>query len=436
MDMVERDAGSRMRKIHYSLYDRMLQEDDLRKAFKKVKSSRGAAGIDRQSIGNFAGDLNGNLSCLLAQLREKSYRPLPVRRVEIPKDSGGMRKLGIPAVRDRVVQQMLLNILQPIFDPHFHPSSFGYRPGRSAHQAIGKAELFIRRYGRKWVVDMDLERCFDTLEHDIIIRLLRRLVRDGSILELVKMFLESGVKTDEGVEPSDLGSPQGGVISPLLMNIVLDEFDQFMKKRGHRIVRYADDILILCCSKSGARNALEVATGFLEGELRVRVNRVKTQVRHTSRGVDYLGVTIRSRSTSIQLAKVVRFKDKVRAITKRNTAMNLEMVIKRLNPVIRGFANYFRVANCVKVLRELAKWIRRRLRCKQLALWKKPKKLHRRLRQAGWTGSFDSIQMQSWRNSKSQVAAFAIPNRYLAGLGLYDLKNVECAFSVPLPKAG
>lgn len=230
-----------MARIYYSLYDRMLHEKRLLQAFAKVKSNKGAAGIDGQSVADFAEHLPEEIARLVRELKDKSYRPQPVRRVEIPKSDGTPRQLGIPAVRDRVVQQALLDILQPIFDPDFHPSSYGYRPGRSCHQAIAKASLFIRRYRRRWVVDMDLSRCFDTLDHDLIIRQFRRRVTDGSILGLLRLFLQSGIMMEDGWQASEQGSPQGGVISPLIANVYLDAFDQQMKDRGHRIVRYADD---------------------------------------------------------------------------------------------------------------------------------------------------------------------------------------------------
>lgn len=417
-----------MERIYYSLYDRMLHKQRLLGAFAKVKTNRGAAGIDGQSVDDFAAHLPHEIDRLLHELRDKSYRPQPVRRVEIPKPDGSIRKLGIPTVRDRVVQQTLLDILQPIFDPHFHPSSYGYRPGRSGHQAIAKASLFIRRYRRRWVVDMDLSKCFDTLDHDLIIQSFRRRVTDGSILGLIRLFLQSGVMTADGWQESRLGSPQGGVISPLIANVYLDAFDQHMKARGHRIVRYADDILILCGSKKGAHNALAVARNALEGNLRLRVNEQKSRIVHSRDGVSYLGVTIESRYTRIRSDKVQQFKDKVRRITRRNSPVNLEQVIKDLNPVLRGFANYFRVAHCGKQFQELARWVRRRLRAKQLALWKKPQRLHRRLRQLGYQGEFKAIRMQSWRNAASPLANYAVPNSWLEKLGLFDLSRVKTGY--------
>lgn len=414
-----------MSRTYYSLYGRLLHREALRLAFAKVRRSRGAPGVDGQTIDAFESDLVSELDRLVHELRTKTYRPLPVRRVTIPKPGGGERNLGIPAVRDRVVQQALLDILQPIFDPEFHPSSYGYRPGRSCQQAVAKATLFIRQYGLSHVVDMDLSKCFDCLSHELIVASIRRRVRDGSILALLRLFLESGVMVDGAWESTEIGSPQGGVISPLISNVYLDAFDQEMKRRGHRIVRYADDILILCRSRSAAHHAREVATAILEVDLRLTVNTEKTHVTHASKGVKFLGVEISGRWTRIQTKKIAAFKEKVKKITRRSSPVNLQQVIRDLNPVLRGFANYFRMANCKRLFSELMSWIRRRLRAKQLALWKRPSRLHRRLRQLGYQGDFQKMRMRSWRSSRSHLASWSVPNAWLSDLGLYDLGGVE-----------
>ncbi len=380
--------------------------------------------MDGQTLVDFQSSLPEDLDQLVSELRNRSYQPQPVRRVSIPKPDGGERHLGIPAVRDRVVQQALLEILQPIFDPQFHPSSYGYRPGRSCQQAVAKATMFIRRYGRRHVVDMDLSKCFDRLDHDLIIASIRRRVTDGSILTLVRMFLTSGVMVEGNWDANETGSPQGGVVSPLIANIYLDAFDQEMKRRGHRLVRYADDILILCRSESAAHQALQTATVILEVDLKLTVNREKTHQTHASRGVKFLGVEISLNWTRIQPKKVTAFKEKVRQITRRNSPVNLEQVIADLNPVLRGFANYFRMANCKGVFGELAGWIRRRLRSKQLSLWKKPQRLHRRLRQLGYGGDLSGMRMRSWRSSRSHLASWAISNAWLSQLGLFDLSAI------------
>ena len=367
-----------MSRIYYSLYDRLLQLPALARAFVKVRRAKGAPGVDGQTIADFAANAEDELTRL-----------------------------------------------QPIFDPDFHPSSYGYRPGRSCQQAVAKAAMFVRQYGLVHVVDMDLSKCFDRLDHSLIVASIRRRVRDGSVLALLRMFLESGVMIEGNWEATEIGSPQGGVISPLISNVYLDAFDQEMKRRGHRIVRYADDILILCRSRSAAEHAREVATDILEGELRLTVNAEKTHLVHASRGVKFLGVEIGVTWTRIQAKKVAALKAKVKAITRRNSPVNLKQVIADLNPVLRGYANYFRMANCKGLFRELMSWIRRRLRAKQLALWKRPSRLHRRLRQLGYQGDFLKIRMQSWRNSRSHLASWSMPNGWISELGLFDLTDVE-----------
>ena len=420
-----------MRK-YYSLYGHLLSKQRLYEAFRHVKRNKGAAGIDGQSLSAFEQNLEVELSCLLLELKAKRYQAQPVRRVAIAKDDGGERLLGIPTVRDRVVQQALRSLIEPIFEPDFHPSSYGYRPGRSGHHAIGKAELFIRRYRREWVVDMDLSKCFDTLDHDLIIRQFRQRITDGSVLSLLRQFLESGVMVGYHLEETALGSPQGGVISPLIANVYLDAFDQFMKARGHRIVRYADDILILCGSKAGADNAMRAARRYLENELKLTVNVTKTHIAHSGEGVKFLGVTIHTGYTRIQDRKVVKLKQTLKALTKRNRGIGLAAIIRELNPVLRGFANYFRVANCARVLKQLMGWLRRRLRCIQLKQWKRPSRLHRRLKQRGYKPPFQYIKMQSWRNAASPLASLALPNAYLhKELRLVDLTRVQTGITVP-----
>lgn len=304
-------------KKYYSLYGQLLSLQALYDAFKHVKSNKGAPGIDGQTVEAFAENLKIELPRLLLELKDKSYRASAVKRVTIPKDGGGERQLGIPTVRDRIVQQAVRNILEPIFDPDFHPSSYGYRKGRSCHHAISKASLFIRQYHRKWVVDMDLSKCFDTLDHELIISQFREKVTDGSILALLKQFLKSGVMIGYEYDDTELGSPQGGVISPLIANVYLDKFDQWMKSRGHRMIRYADDILILCKSKGASENALRVATSQSgkrgEGELKLTVNVVKTHIAHSDDGIKYLGVVIYTDKTRIQEENTVNSRLKLKS---------------------------------------------------------------------------------------------------------------------------
>lgn len=404
----------------------------LQKAFKRVRKNKGAPGVDGQSVQDFAQNLESNLKQLLLELQEKRYKPWPVKRVEIAKSDGGKRLLGIPAVRDRVVQQCLTNLMTPIFDPEFHPSSYGYRPERSAHQAINKATLFIRQYRRQHVVDMDLSKCFDMLDHHMIIQSVRKRITDGSILSLINLFLKSGIMVGSSWQSNERGSPQGGVISPLLANIYLDAFDQEMKRRNHRIVRYADDILILCCSKTAAQKAQQVASDILEGALKLKVNDEKTHIAHSDEGVKFLGVIICSQYTTTQEKKLKALKAKVKRITRRNGGKNVALVLQELNPILRGFVNYFKIANISSMLKQLSGWIRRRLRAVQLNLWKKSAKLHRRLKQRGYKPPFKFIKMNSWRNASSPLAHYAMPNSWFKEIGLYSIDEVKTGVLAPV----
>lgn len=412
-------------RVYYSLYGHLLDKQRLYNGFKKVWKAKGAAGIDRQSLSDFASDLSNQLDQLLLELQTKQYKPQPVRRVEIPKDDGGVRLLGIPTVRDRVVQQTLNDLLTPIFEAQFHPSSFGYRPHRGCHDAINKATMFIRRYRLHHVVDMDLSKCFDKLDHELIIKSIRRRVTDSSVLALLKQFLKSGVMVEGNWQSTEIGSPQGGVISPLIANIYLDAFDQAMRERGLRIVRYADDILIFCRSRAGAENALVQATKILEKTLKLSVNQQKSHIAHSDEGVKFLGVEIGRVYTRIQPKKLARFKAKLKRMTKRNSGKPLPDIIKSLNPLLRGFSQYFRVANASREFKKLAAWLRRRLRSIQLRLWKKPSRLHRRLRQRGYKPPFKWISMTSWRNAASPLASYAMPNQWFDELGLVNLEYVR-----------
>lgn len=407
----------------YSLIDKVYQPENLEKAYRAVRANKGAPGIDGETVEAFGQHLEERLSQLHHELKTGTYEPQPVLRVEIPKPDGSKRPLGIPTVRDRVVQQALLNILQPIFEPGFHPSSYGYRPGRSCHQAVAKAEMFINKYDFKHVVDMDLSKCFDRLDHELIIQGVNRKVSDGSVLKLIRKFLTAGVMKDGAWEETDIGSPQGGVISPLLTNIYLDHFDQAMKARGIRIVRYADDILVFARTRKEAGKYRQIANNILEGELKLVVNKQKTHLTDAYKGVSYLGFIIRTKYTSIHPKKIKSFKDKIRQLTPRNHGMNVEEMIKRLNPVLRGWANYFRIANCKGLFAQLMEWIRRRLRMKKMREWKKWKQLHKALRRRGYKGDFFKISMTRWRNSASPLINMALPNSWFEEIGLINLAS-------------
>ena len=411
-----------MMKKWYSLIDKVYAKKNLYNSYKLVRANKGAPGIDRVSVEAYGTNLEEEIDKLHHELKTGTYEPQPVLRVEIPKPDGGKRPLGIPTVRDRVVQQALLNILQPIFEPEFHPSSYGYRPNRSCQQAVAKAERFMNKYGLEHVVDMDLSKCFDRLDHELILASVNRKVSDGSVLRLIKKFLKAGVMKDGAYEETDIGSPQGGVISPLLANIYLDYFDQKMKAKGIRIVRYADDILIFAKSNHKARKYLQTATSILEDELKLVVNKDKTHLTSVDKGVAFLGFVIRPKGVvSIHPKRIAAFKDKIRKMTPRNHGMNVEEMARKLNPVLRGWANYYRIANCRSTFAKIMAWIRRRLRMKQMREWKSCKQLHKALRRRGYKGEFRKISMTRWRNSANSLVNMALPNSWFNEIGLIDI---------------
>ncbi len=409
----------------YSLYDKVYSWKNLMEAYQKVKANRGAAGVDGVRITDFDEKRVSELRRLEKELRTKAYRPQAVKRVYIPKPDGSERPLGIPTVRDRVVQQALLNILQPIFEPGFHPSSYGYRPGRSCAHAVAKAERFSNKWGLAHVVDMDLSKCFDTLDHGLILAGVGAKVSDGSVLALVRQILETGVMDEGAYYPAEAGSPQGGVISPLLMNIYLDNFDQYMKSQGIRIVRYADDILIFGYTRSEAGRYRSIAAQYLEEELKLTVNVKKTHLTTIWEGIAYLGFIISRRGARIHPKSVKKFKDKVRKLTPRNSGRNVEHQIRELSMLLRGFANYFRIGQAKSLFRNLMSWIRRRLRMKQMREWKSWKGLHKQLRRMGYKGSFEKISMARWRNASCKLVHMALPNEWFNNLHLYDMERVK-----------
>ena len=415
-----------MRK-YYSLIDKIYNKNNILDAFKLVKKNKGAPGIDGETVLDFEKLLDDKINEIHCELKSGKYRPSPVKRTYIDKDDGTKRPLGIPTVKDRVVQQAVRNVIEPIFEPDFHPSSYGYRPKRSCQMAVAKAESFTNRWGLKYVVDMDLSKCFDTLNHDMIVDCVNERISDGKVLRLIRAFLESGILEDGAFSETTIGSPQGGVISPLLMNIYMDKFDQKMKSLNIRIVRYADDILIFAKSKREAGRYKEIATKILEQELKLTVNAKKTHITDNNKGISYLGFIIKKKYISIHPKRIKKLKEKIRKLTPRNSGYNVEALVYKLNPVIRGWCNYFRIANCKSIFEDLTKWIRRRLRMKQMKEWKSYKSLHKTLRKMGYKGTFKKISMTRWRNSLSPLVCMALPNKWFDEIKLFDMSKVETA---------
>lgn len=313
-------------------------------------------------------------------------------------------------------------MLQPIFDPDFHPSSYGYRPKRSAHHAIAKAERFSRHYDLCHVADIDLSKCFDTLDHQLILQSVGQKVSDGKILRLIGTFLKAGVLEGTRFTPTKKGSPQGGIISPLLMNIYLDEFDQYMKTSEIRMVRYADDILLFAPTKAKAGEYMAKATKYLEQKLKLEVNKTKSCLSDLSAGIHYLGVVINTYGVSVSSKSIKRFKEKVRLITPRNKGKSIETFIKQLNPMLRGFANYFHIGITHRLFQNLMSWIRRRLRMMIMKSWKP---LHRQLRRMGYKGKFEKISVTRWRNSSTTPVHMALPKQYFLDIGLSPMETVS-----------
>lgn len=412
-------------RVWYSLYDKVYRRENLEKAFQLVRKNKGAPGVDNITIENYEWNVENNLEVLQQKLQTKTYQPKPVRRKMIQKDNGKERPLGIPTVEDRVVQAAIRNIIEPIFEEDFLPCSYGFRPNRSAHMALDEVSRHLRE-GYTYVIDADLQSYFDTIPHDQLLHCIRRRVTDGSVLNLIQRFLKSGVMQGEDFMESVEGAPQGGVLSPLLSNIYLHQLDELMKERGHRIVRFADDFIILCRSAKGAQRVMKSVTKFLEEELQLKVHPTKSKVvdvmvePFTFLGYEFYRTDIRR----IDPKKIKKFKAKVKQITRRNQTINLETLIKeKLNPYLRGWANYFRFGNVKKKFRLWDSWIRRRLRMVQLRSWRHVKHLHRMLRRKGWKeDNLRGIRMTSWRSSKSPMVHGALDIAFFNSLNLVSLQ--------------
>lgn len=335
----------------------------MRDCFKAVKRNRGAAGIDKVSVQMFEANLADNLRALMRDLKTGSFEPHPLRRVFIPKNETEFRPLGIPAVRDRVAQEVVRRLLNPIFEPLFHPSSFGFRQNRNCHMALA-AVLDLHEHGYGFVLDADVQGFFDNLSHQVIMQSVAARVADGNILRLIEKFLTSGVMDNGLFKPTTIGTPQGGVVSPLLANIVLNHLDWQLDGAGLRFVRYADDFVVLTQSPEQAQEALVLVEQVLDGGLGLQLSREKTKVTSFTKGYAFLGFTLSSRSRRMRPKSVKKFKDKIRELTHRKYNLDADR-IEQLNRVIRGTAQYFATGFFTgrEVFHKLDSWIRMRLRC-------------------------------------------------------------------------
>ena len=380
------------------LLEKILAPENLNKAYKQVKRNKGAGGIDGMTTEQLLPYLKAHKEALLQSIRDGKYRPKPVRRVEIPKENGKTRKLGIPTVVDRLIQQAISQILSPIFELQFSDNSFGFRPKRSAHDALRRCQSNITD-GYTYVVDMDLEKYFDTVNQSKLIQILSETIKDGRVISLIHKFLRAGIMMDGIFEESPEGVPQGGPLSPLCGNIMLNECDKELAKRGHRFVRYADDLLIFCKSKRAAERTLENIVPFIEQKLFLKVNQDKTQVAHV-RKVKFLGYGFYVYKGKGQLRvhprSVQKLKDKIRQVTGRSKGMSIEERKTRLNQIIRGWVNYFKLADMKRLMQTLGEWVRSRIR---MITWKRWKRVRTRFQNLKSLG-IDEERAWIWANTR------------------------------------
>jgi RNA-directed DNA polymerase len=406
-----------------TLMEEVTHRDNLNRAYRRVMANKGAPGVDGLTVDELAGWIAEHKPELIAALLDGTYQPQPVRGVEIPKPGGGVRQLGIPTVVDRLVQQALLQVLDPLWDPTFSDSSFGFRPGRSAHQALAQASRYVAE-GRAIVVDLDLEKFFDRVNHDILLSRVARRVTDKRVLRLIRRFLEAGLMQDGVCVSRDEGTPQGGPLSPLLANLLLDDLDQELERRGHKFCRYADDCNIYVQSQAAGERVLQSVTQFLEGRLRLRVNRDKSAAAKVEER-KFLGHRLLPDGTlTIAPKSLDRAKDRVREITRRNRGVRFERMVGELNAFLVGWVAYFRYAKAKTALTALGSWVRRKLRCVRLKQRKRAKAIADFLsslgigRDARWTAAASGKGW--WRLSHHPVVQQAMSNAWFEAQGLID----------------
>ncbi len=418
-----RDEG----KASAELWDRVWERQNLLAALERVERNGGAPGIDGMTVKELRPYLKEHWLEVREALDQQTYRPIPVRRVEIPKPDGGMRLLGIPTVKDRFLQQAIAQAITPLFEPLFSTQSYGFRPGRNAHQAVKQAQEYVQA-GYEWVVDIDLEKYFDRVNHDMLMARVARVVKDKRVLKLIRAYLNSGVMVKGVVLDTAEGTPQGGPLSPLLSNIMLDDLDKELERRGHKFVRYADDCNIYVRTQRAGERVMGSVKRFLEKKLKLKVNPKKSKVERASRA-KFLGFSFYKRKgeVHIRVAKrsLERFRDKLRGLTKRTRSGKLEEVIEAINQYTMGWIAYYRLADTPRVFEELDSWTRRRLRQMVWKRWKRGTTRYRKLVKLGVPrerAGLGAVGKSPWHMSRTPVINEALSNVYLRNSGLKSIK--------------
>jgi RNA-directed DNA polymerase len=418
-------ALDQTRALTVNWMEQVCDPQNLIRAYRRVRSNKGTPGVDGMTVHHLADWLRENSAALTASLLDGTYRPQPIRGVQIPKPGGGQRQLGIPVAVDRLVQQAILQVLNPILDPTFSNSSYGFRPGRDAHMALEQARQYVAQEGREFVVDLDLEKFFDRVNHDILMSRLARRIGDKRLLRIIRRFLQAGMMQDGVCVAREEGTPQGGPLSPLLANLLLDDLDQLLESRGHRFCRYADDCNIYVRSLAAGQRVMDSVTRFLEGKLKLRVNREKSAVAPVGER-KFLGHRLLlNGKLGISPKSVKRAKEKIKQITRRNRGVSLAQVIVELNSFLIGWVSFYRHAACRFELKCLDEWIRRKLRCYRLKQCKRGKVVARFLQRLG-AKSAPAHRMASsagswWRLSRSRSVQQAMSVEWFAAQGLASL---------------
>ena len=406
------------------LMEKILSNDNLNQAYKKVKSNKGAGGVDGMNVDELLSFLRDNGTQLKQQLMEGKYKPNPVRRVEIPKETKGeFRKLGVPTVADRVFQQAITQVLTPIYEEQFSENSYGFRPCRGAHDALKQCQTNVND-GYVYVVDMDLEKFFDTVCQSKLIEVLSQTIKDGRVIALIHKYLNAGVISRGIFERTEVGMPQGGPLSPLLSNIMLNELDKELTRRGHRYVRYADDCMIFCKSRKSAERTLKNITPFIERKLFLKVNREKTCVSHISK-VKYLGYSFYKYRGKCRFRvhpkSVAKMKNKIRELTNRSNGWGNEYRALKLTQFIRGWVNYFGMADMKALLTKIDEWLRHKIRAIYWKQWKKVKTRYRKLEELGMKEEYiqwhATMRQGIWNCSSNRMVQFALNNEKLREWG-------------------